>query len=101
MQHHASVTWRDAIGELGEHLRKYYKRRILILVDDYDVPMTSSLRHQFFEKTDEFLFSGIGVPISGHTSDALITGKLPIENSRFLSGNSPINLRRFNSEKLR
>ena len=37
------------------HLRKYYHQKVIILIDEYDVPLQSAYQYNYYDEMVEFL----------------------------------------------
>jgi hypothetical protein len=45
---------KDALVDLSKHLRKYYQKPCIILIDEYDRPLDIAYRYQYYDEAREF-----------------------------------------------
>lgn len=64
------------------------RQRVIILIDEYDTPLTSAHQHQFLDKTNDFFRSFFGSALKGNNfmKKGLVTGILPVSKNDMLSG---------------
>ncbi|WP_296876685.1 AAA family ATPase, partial [Thomasclavelia sp.] len=79
---------RDALYNLSLFLEKHYHQKVIILIDEYDVPLQSAFNHGYHDEMVEFLKSALSAGLK--TNDALergiLTGCLRIAKESIFTG---------------
>ena len=78
----------DSIKFLSECLEKYYNKKVIILIDEYDVPLESSFFEGFYKEMISFLRSIFESALKTNSSleFAVITGCLRISKESIFTG---------------
>ena len=79
---------RDTLYNLSLFLEKHYHQKVIILIDEYDVPLQSAFNHGYYDEMVEFLKSALSPGLK--TNDALergiLTGCLRIAKESIFTG---------------
>ncbi|EPZ31483.1 AAA-ATPase-like domain-containing protein [Rozella allomycis CSF55] len=59
---------RRCLSNLINILRKYYKQRVIVLIDEYDAPLENAHREGFFEQAIDFFWSFFSAALKGNDS---------------------------------
>ena len=51
------ADWESSIKNLSKYLYEYYGKKVIILIDEYDTPMTSAWNEGYYEKSRRFFKS--------------------------------------------
>ena len=78
----------DSILFLSECLEKYYNKKVIILIDEYDVPLENAFFEGFYEKMISFLRAIFESALKSNSSleFAVITGCLRISKESIFTG---------------
>ncbi len=78
----------DSIKFLSECLEKYYNKKVIILIDEYDVPLENSFFEGFYKEMVSFLRAIFESSLKTNTSleFAVITGCLRISKESIFTG---------------
>lgn len=83
-----SLTYATALAFLSRCLKKYHGRNVIILIDEYDVPLENSYFSGFYDRMAEFIRSLFESALK--TNDALefavVTGCLRISKESIFTG---------------
>ena len=82
------VAYELSLKHLTEYLSQYYKQRVIVLIDEYDVPMQAGFRHNYYDKVAAFTRSFFGDALKGnnHLDFAVLTGALRIAKESIFTG---------------
>ncbi|CAG8834513.1 14567_t:CDS:2, partial [Gigaspora margarita] len=78
-----------ALQELSIYLRQHYKKKCIVLVDEYDSPMECAYSKGYYEIANDFfkvMFSSLLKSNDENVAKAMLVGVLRIAKSGFLSG---------------
>ncbi|CAG8446094.1 AAA-ATPase-like domain-containing protein [Gigaspora rosea] len=78
-----------SLEELSKHLRRHYKKKCIVLVDEYDFPIESAYNKGYYEVANDFfkgMFSSLLKSNDENVAKAMLVGVLQIAKSGFLSG---------------
>ncbi|MBM6967315.1 AAA family ATPase, partial [Massilimicrobiota timonensis] len=79
---------RDALYNLSIFLEKHYHQKVIILIDEYDVPLQSAYQHDYYDEMVDFIRSVFSSTLK--TNDALergvLTGCLRISKESIFTG---------------
>lgn len=79
---------RDALYNLSIFLEKHYHQKVIILIDEYDVPLQSAYQHGYYDEMVDFIRSVFSSALK--TNDALergvLTGCLRISKESIFTG---------------
>ena len=85
----ASITQVSAsIKSLSKYLSEYYNRKVIILIDEYDVPIQSSYMHGYYDEAIEFMRNLLSGAFKDniYLEKAMITGILRVAKESIFSG---------------
>lgn len=83
-----------SLKNLSKFLSKFYNKRVLILVDEYDVPIQSGYLNNYYDKVIEFirnLLSG-ALKDNSYLEKGILTGILRVAKESIFSGLNNINV---------
>ena len=77
-----------ALLDLSYFLNKYYKRKPIILIDEYDAPIVSSWEHQYYTRCINFMrnFYGTCLKTNNNFDFAVLSGVTRISKESIFSG---------------
>ncbi|HVY53097.1 MAG TPA: AAA family ATPase, partial [Gammaproteobacteria bacterium] len=77
-----------SIKFLSEILHKAYSKKVIILIDEYDTPLTKSYQHQYLEQLSDFMRNMFSAAFkdNSHLEKGLMTGILRVSKNNMLSG---------------
>lgn len=77
-----------SLNKLTYLLNKHYKKRVILLVDEYDTPIHSAYVHGYYEEMIELMRSLLGGALKDNSSleKAVITGILRVGKESIFSG---------------
>ena len=79
---------KEALYNISIILNKYYRKKVIILIDEYDVPLQSAYNHGYYDEMVDFLRSVFSSALK--TNDALergvLTGCLRISRESIFTG---------------
>ena len=102
-----SALYEFALERLTALLRRYHKKRVIVLIDEYDQPVKEAFENEYFKEAITFLrsaftgclkdnpYSSLPIPIRiipcahhslRHLEKGLLTGVLRVAKAGFLSG---------------
>ena len=91
---------RDALYNLSIFLEKHYHQKVIILIDEYDVPLQSAFNHGYYDEMVNFLKSVFSAGLK--TNDALergiLTGCLRIAKESIFTGLNNFTVRTITSQ---
>lgn len=83
----------DSLLFITAALETYYKKKVIVLIDEYDTPITNAYLNGYYNEMTDFirdLFSA-GLKSNSHLQRALLTGVLRTAKDGILSGlNNPL-----------
>ncbi len=82
------ITYAKSIAFLSECLEKYHKQKIIILLDEYDVPLESAYFSGFYDEMVSFIRSLFesALKTNGSLKFAVVTGCLRISRESIFTG---------------
>ncbi len=88
------VECADALKFLLECLEKYYGKKTVLLIDEYDVPIENAWRQGFYERLIDFirLIFGAALKTNNSLNFAVITGCLRISKESIFTGLNNLNI---------
>ena len=82
------VVLRNSVKDLSRYLNRYYNKPVIMLVDEYDVPLQSAYQNNYYDEMVDFLRSIFSSALK--TNDALeksiMTGCLRISKESIFTG---------------
>lgn len=81
-------SYNQSIAFLSRCLEKYYGRRVIILIDEYDVPLENAFAEKFYEEMVSFIRTMFETSLKTNASleFAVITGCLRISRESIFTG---------------
>ncbi len=96
------VQLKNSLKILSNCLYKYYQQRVIILIDEYDVPLQSAYNNGYYDEMVDFLRSVFSSALK--TNDALervvLTGCLRIAKESIFTGLNNFTVRSITSQNL-
>lgn len=73
---------------LSEFLHKVYRKKVIILIDEYDTPLTSAYEHGYIDELSDFMRNLFSATLKNniYLEKALMTGILHVSQNSMLSG---------------
>lgn len=89
----SEAQYETSLKNLSEYLCRYHKQKVMILVDEYDVPIQSGYLNNFYEQVIEFIrnFLSGGLKDNENLYKAVLTGILRIAKESIFSGLNNLN----------
>ena len=80
--------YRNALKMLSFFLKKYYQRKVMILIDEYDTPIVSAYEHGYYEEAITFFrnFYSIALKDNEYLHIGVMTGILRVAKEGIFSG---------------
>ncbi len=71
-------------------LNRYYRKNVVVLIDDYDSPIQAACLNSFYESLDNFMRGWLGAGLKDNTclEKAVLTGVLEVSAENFFSGSN-------------
>lgn len=84
----------DALKFLSDCLEKYYGRKVIILIDEYDVPLENAFMEKFYKEMLDFIRSLFESALKTNDSleFAVVTGCLRISKESIFTGLNNLNI---------
>ena len=82
------IALKNAVKDLSEYLNRYYGRPVILLVDEYDVPLQSAYIEGYYEEAIKFLkgFYNITFKDNEYLEKTVLTGVSRIAKESLFSG---------------
>ena len=82
------VVLKNATRDLSEYLNRYYDRPVILLIDEYDVPLQSAYVEGYYDKAIKFLkgFYNVTFKDNMYLEKAVLTGVSRIAKESLFSG---------------
>ncbi len=83
----SEVEYKESIKYLSMWLKKYYKEKVIILIDEYDTPIQAGYNNGFYKEIIEFMRGIFGSALKGNNSVkmGILTGVLRVSNESLFS----------------
>jgi hypothetical protein len=77
-----------SLNQLCYYLHEYHKRKVIILIDEYDVPIQAGFMNDYYDKVIEFMrnFLSGGLKDNNYLEKAVLTGILRVSKESIFSG---------------
>ncbi len=84
----SSGTYEKSLYYLVEWLHRYYKKQVIVLIDEYDAPIHAGYLHGFYTEMVAFMrgFFGDALKDNSHLEKAVLTGILRVSKESIFSG---------------
>ena len=81
-------VYTDGLKLLSEYLYRYHKQKVVILIDEYDVPIQSGYLYGYYDSIIEFMriFLSGGLKDNQYLEKAVLTGILRVAKESIFSG---------------
>ncbi|KYH32220.1 putative AAA-ATPase [Clostridium tepidiprofundi DSM 19306] len=82
------ITYLNGLKILTKYLYKYHKEKVVILIDEYDVPIQSGFMNGYYDEVIEFMrnFLSGGLKDNDFLEKAVLTGILRVAKESIFSG---------------
>ena len=82
------ADWESSIKNLSRYLYEYYGKKVIILIDEYDTPMTSAWNEGYYEKSRRFFksFYSNALKDNEYLEFSVVTGILRVAKEGIFSG---------------
>ena len=82
------IVLKNAVKDLSEYLNRYYERPVMLLIDEYDVPLQSAYVEGYYEEAIKFLkgFYNTTFKDNMYLEKAILTGVSRIAKESLFSG---------------
>lgn len=82
------ADWENSLKNLSRYLYEYYGKKVIILIDEYDTPMTSAWNEEYYEKSRRFFksFYSNTLKDNEYLQFAVVTGILRVAKEGIFSG---------------
>ena len=82
------ADWESSIKNLSRYLYEYYGKKVIILIDEYDTPMTSAWNEGYYKKSRRFFksFYSNALKDNEYLQFAVVTGILRVVKEGIFSG---------------
>ena len=82
------IALKNAVKDLSEYLNRYYERPVILLVDEYDVPLQSAYIEGYYEEAIKFLkgFYNITFKDNQYLEKTVLTGVSRVAKESIFSG---------------
>ena len=83
-----NIDLSQTVKLLSKFLSNYHNQKVIILIDEYDVPIQAAYMHGYYDETMEFMRNLLSRAFKDniYLQKAMITGKLSIVNDSVFSG---------------
>ena len=96
-----NADWENSLKNLSRYLYEYYGKKVIILIDEYDTPMTSAWNEGYYEKSRRFFksFYSNTLKDNEYLQFGIMTGILRIAKEGIFSGLNNLKVNNIFSEK--
>ena len=83
-----SINWKSSLFNLSRYLHKYYEKKVVILIDEYDQPIIDSYIKGYYEEAIDFFksFYGMVLKDNEYLEIGVMTGILRVAKENIFSG---------------
>ena len=88
------ADWESSLKNLSKYLYEYYGKKAIILIDEYDTPMTNAWSEGYYEKSRNFFknFYANALKDNEYLEKGVITGILRVAKEGIFSGLNNLNV---------
>jgi hypothetical protein len=82
------IIYEVSLQNLTEYLNEHHKKKPIILIDEYDVPIHAGFKHNYYEEVTSFIRSFLGDALKNnlHLEFAVMTGALRVAKESIFTG---------------
>ena len=82
------ANWENSLKNLSKYLYDYYGKKVIILIDEYDTPMTSAWNEGYYDKSRRFFksFYSNALKDNEYLQFSIVTGILRVAKEGIFSG---------------
>lgn len=90
----SQAQYETSLKNLSQYLNRYYNQKVVILMDEYDVPIQSGYLNDYYDEVIEFIrnFLSGGLKDNDNLYKAVLTGILRIAKESIFSGLNNLNV---------
>lgn len=83
-----SANWKSSLLNLSKYLYEYYRKKVVVLIDEYDQPIIDSYIKGYYEEAIDFFksFYGIVLKDNEYLETGVMTGILRVAKENIFSG---------------
>lgn len=83
-----SANWKSSLLNLSKYLYEYYRKKVVVLIDEYDQPIIDSYIKGYYEEAIDFFksFYGIVLKDNEYLEMGVMTGILRVAKENIFSG---------------
>jgi hypothetical protein len=84
----SQAQYETSLKNLSAYLNKYHKQKVIILIDEYDVPIQNGYLNKYYDEIIEFIrnFLSGGLKDNENLQNAVLTGILRVAKESIFSG---------------
>ena len=82
------IELQNALKNFTQYLEKHYQKKVIVLIDEYDVPLQAAYKKGYYDQMAEFMggvFSAV-LKTNGHLEKGIMTGCLRISKESIFTG---------------
>lgn len=88
VKNNENADWENSLKNLSKYLYDYYGKKVIILIDEYDTPMTSAWNEGYYENSRRFFksFYSNALKDNEYLQFSIVTGILQVAKEGIFSG---------------
>ena len=96
-----SVDYQMALSKLSKYLYEYHQQKVIILIDEYDVPIQQAYLKQYYDPLISFMrnFMTAALKDNNYLEKAVLTGVMRVARESLFSGLNNLSVRTLLNEK--